>query len=287
MRVTEIRQQKTSDICATKYPILLAHGVASRDTRPIGAWGRIPKALEEHGAAVYFGGQDSWGTIENNAEILARRILSIVRETGCDKVNIIAHSKGGLDSRCAVASFGMDDHVASLTTICTPHHGVKTMDTLSKLPLPLFKITGFIVDAVGRTFGDVEPDFTTTCQQWTTSNMSRFNENNPDSPKVYYQSFAAVMSSPFSDILMSVPNLFTRGIDGANDGIVPVTSAEWGIYRGELRGDRRRGVSHVDVVDLRRRNVSGRYDGLSDSGEFSDTRVVYVNIAAELKLMGF
>ena len=40
-----------------------------------------------------------------------------------EKVNIIAHSKGGLDSRAAIAHCGMAPYVATLTTINTPHRG--------------------------------------------------------------------------------------------------------------------------------------------------------------------
>mgnify|MGYP000553170727 CR=1 FL=1 len=54
---------------------------------------------------------------------LARRIQEILAETGCEKVNIIAHSKGGLDSRAAIAHAGCAPFVATLTTINTPHRG--------------------------------------------------------------------------------------------------------------------------------------------------------------------
>ena len=39
---------------------------------------------------------------------------------GCEKVNIIAHSKGGLDSRYMITHLGLADKVASLTTVATP-----------------------------------------------------------------------------------------------------------------------------------------------------------------------
>lgn len=46
-----------------------------------------------------------------------------MEETGCQQVNIIAHSKGGLDARAAIAHCGMASCVATLTTINTPHRG--------------------------------------------------------------------------------------------------------------------------------------------------------------------
>ena len=46
--------------CSTRYPFVLVHGTGFRDW---GYWGRIPKALEERGARVFFGGQDGWWSI--------------------------------------------------------------------------------------------------------------------------------------------------------------------------------------------------------------------------------
>lgn len=51
---------------------------------------------------------------------LKENILRIIEESGCQKVNIIAHSKGGLESRYAITHLGLSSCVASLTTINTP-----------------------------------------------------------------------------------------------------------------------------------------------------------------------
>ena len=60
--------------CATRHPIMLIHGTGGRDRRRLSYWGRIPKALQGEGAAVFTGGQDSWGTIEDNAEVLRQSL---------------------------------------------------------------------------------------------------------------------------------------------------------------------------------------------------------------------
>ena len=39
------------DRCKTRYPILLLHGAGFRDLKRPLYWGRIPGALEAHGAA--------------------------------------------------------------------------------------------------------------------------------------------------------------------------------------------------------------------------------------------
>lgn len=74
------------------YPILLIHGMGFRDNRIINYWGRIPSLLEKNGCKVFYGNQDSNADIETNGEMIKTRIQSILKETGVDKVNIIAHS---------------------------------------------------------------------------------------------------------------------------------------------------------------------------------------------------
>lgn len=68
--------------------------------------------------------------MRDSAKELETRIRQIVEETGCEKVNVIAHSKGGLDTRAAIALTSAGDYIASLTTINTPHRGCEFADYL-------------------------------------------------------------------------------------------------------------------------------------------------------------
>ena len=101
------------DSCKTKYPIVLIHGAGFRDLKWPVYWGRIPKALERRGAKIYYGLQDCWASTETNAREIVRRIDEILAETGADKVNLIAHSKGGLEARMAASSLGAGDRRAA------------------------------------------------------------------------------------------------------------------------------------------------------------------------------
>ena len=92
--------------CKTEYPILLVHGAGFRDLKIPVYWGRIPRVLREHGAEVFFGEQDCWASTETNAHALCERIDAICAQTGAEKVNIIAHSKGGLEARMFLRGFG-------------------------------------------------------------------------------------------------------------------------------------------------------------------------------------
>jgi triacylglycerol lipase len=267
--------------CATKYPILLVHGTGFRDRRYLNYWGRIPAALEQNGATLFYGNQDSWGSIEHNAAVVRDSLLRVLAETGCEKVNIIAHSKGGLEARYMISSLGMAEYVASLTTVATPHHGSKTMDLLLRLPVWMFRVAAFFTNSAFRMLGDQNPDFFTASRQFSTAYMESFNAQNPDAPSVHYQSYAAVMKNPFSDLIMFWPNLCVGLLEGENDGLVTPESAAWANFRGVLRGKTSRGVSHPDEVDIRRMNLSRK------PGEgVADIREVYTAIVSELRQMG-
>ena len=192
--------------CKTRYPIVLVHGAGFRDLKWPIYWGRIPKALEHRGAELYYGLQDCWASTAANADILKERVIQILSETGADKVNMIGHSKGGLEIRMLASSLGMGDRIASITTIATPHHGSKTIDKLLKAPCGLFNIAAFAVNNWIHILGDKKPDFWAVCHDFSTRHMAQFNLNNPDYTGIFYQSYACVMRHPFSDINLSTAN---------------------------------------------------------------------------------
>ena len=271
--------------CKTRYPIMLVHGTGSRDFKRIRYWGRIPQILREHGAAVYFGGQDGWGTIEENARQIKASMEQILKETGCGKLHLIAHSKGGLDARYLVSSLGMAGHVSSLTTISTPHRGSKTIDWLCGMPAVLFRFAALFVNFWYRRLGDKQPDFYAVSRSFSTQAMKEFNTRNPDAPGVLYQSYAGDMPHCRADLMMLIPFLVIRRFDGANDGLVSVESAKWGDFRGVLLSAGKRGISHMDEIDIRRRPLL-RPKGTSKGDGIRDIPDVYVGIVQELKNSG-
>lgn len=264
------------DSLKTRYPILLVHGAGFRDLKWPLYWGRIPKALTQRGAEVYFGQQDCWGSVEDNAAALRERIEAITHESGAEKVHIIAHSKGGLDARMAASLAG--DHIASITTVGTPHHGSKTVDGLLRLPDWLFSVAAFFVDHWIRIVGDQKPDFRMVCRCFSTEYAERFNAENPDVPGILYQSFGGVMRGPFSDGTLWLTNLVVGAVEGKNDGLVTLSSAQWGEIFTVLKGNGRRGISHCDEVDLRRSPISKK-----DGDGVRDICDVYIGIVSGLK----
>ena len=265
-----------------KYPVLMIHGMGFRDYKHFCYWGRIPKMLTEMGCSVFFGHQDCNAGIETNGNVIAARIDEIIAATGAEKVNIIAHSKGGLDARYAISALGKGDRVASLTTISTPHNGSRTVDLLLKIPKFLVRFGCFLADLWFRLLGDKKPDTYSAVLSLKTDSARKFNEEMRDREGIFYQSYAFVMKNPFSDIFFLIPSALVWLIEGENDGLLTPEAVRWGEFRGIYRGVGLRGISHSDEVDMYRRPISKR------TGEgVSEILDVYKSIVTELKDRGF
>lgn len=265
-----------SELCRTKYPLIMVHGIGFRDLRYFNYWGRIPRELTRYGATVYYGNQEAMGTVAYNAENIRKKILEVVEETGCGKVNIIAHSKGGLDARYAISRLGMDAYTASLTTVSTPHHGCRFVDYVVRLPEGLYRLVAKCFDRTFSKFGDKNPDFYTATHQFSTESSRAFNETVPDAPGVYYQSYASKMGDCLSDPLLWLPYCLIKPLEGDNDGLVSTESARWGEFRTVFASRGHRGISHGDMIDLKREDYRG-----------FDVVECYVQIVSELVKKGF
>ena len=272
--------------CKTKYPVLLVHGTGFRDRKFFNYWGAIPEILKEHGASIFYSGHDAWANIEDAANQIVCTLKSVLEKTGSEKVNIIAHSKGGVDVRYAISKMGAQDKIASLTMISSPNHGLKTMDSFySIFGKKIFKFCAFFVNVWFKILGDKKPDFFMATQQFRSSFMEKFNSEIIDSPSIMYQSFAGKMKKPFSDIFMWFLNLVISFSDGANDGLVSVESARWGNFRGVLEGRRFFGISHPHEVDGYRTNPKIKESENLPSGS-KTIRDFYIALVRELKEMG-
>lgn len=274
------RARAEERVCATKYPILLVHGVCFRDSKIFNYWGRIPRELERNGARVFYGNHHSASSIAFCADELAARIREILRETGAEKVNIIAHSKGGLDCRYAIAKCGVADCVASLTTINSPHKGCQYADTL------LTVIPNHVKDKVAATYnkalrhlGDIDPDFLTAMSNLTASYCTKLAEELDDAVEkhgIYRQSVGSIMANAKSaGFPLNYFYLIVKDFDGPNDGLVCDRSFEFGEKFTMLTPKGSRGISHMDIIDMTK----------GDIPDF-DVREFYVGIVSDLKGRG-
>ena len=272
------RKRAKDEICKTKYPVLLVHGVFFRDYEFFNYWGRIPDELKKNGCTIYYGNHSSALGVPNSAKELASRIKEIIKETGCEKVNIIAHSKGGLDSRYAISNYGCDKYVASLTTINTPNKGCYFADYLFEhTPDSVKNGLANSYNATMKKLGDKKPDFLGAVYDLTSSRVKELNSEMKHKEAVYYQSFGSKLKkSKDGRFPMNFTNKIVKFFDGYNDGLVGESSFQYGENYTFLESTTNRGISHADIIDLNRENYPG-----------FDVREFYVKLVSGLKKKGF
>ncbi len=263
-------------ICATKYPVLMVHGFFFRDSKILNYWGRIPGELEQNGANIFYGEHQSAAPVAESAAEIAERIQDILRKTGAEKVNIIAHSKGGLDCRYAMAELGMAPYVASLTTVNTPHRGCLYAERLlERVSSNIQGKVAFAYNSVFRRLGDHNPDFLAAARDLTATGCQRFEEM-PAPEGVYCQSVGSVLERAWRGTFpMNATYWYVRRFDGPNDGLVAESAFAWGEKYTLVTTKSHRGISHTDMMDLNRENLP----------DF-DVREFYVQLVADLKDRG-
>ena len=232
----------------SKYPFILVHGIALKDFMFFKSFGRIEKVLNENGYQAYTATHDAFGTIENNAQQLKDEIIRIMKECNVDKVNIIAHSKGGLDSKYLINNLDFADHVASLTTICTPHKGSPVANFMLKLPNFLKHIMAFFINTFYRfIIKDKHPDAISACKQLVLvehieEELDKANE------KVYCQSYSAKLKESRHCLLMGFNlKVFEHFKTNVSDGLVSVESSKYANYQGHCLDE---SISHCQIVDV-------------------------------------
>jgi triacylglycerol lipase len=201
---------------APRYPIVLAHGFLGFDELALGAnrhayFRGVAAQLESMGVKVYSPRVPMAASIATRAE----RLAELIRALPDERVNIVAHSMGGLDARYAISRLGLADRVASLTTIATPHLGTPLADMGKALLGRLVRMAGRFIDL--RAFTDL-----------TTAQMEKFNREISNAPGVSYGSVVARSGRLRTNPLLWAPHLYLSSRAGPNDGIVPSASQPWG-----------------------------------------------------------
>ena len=272
------KQREDDQVCATRYPILMVHGVFFRDFKHFNYWGRIPEELEANGATIFYGNQPSADAVADNAAVLAERIRQILQQTGAEKLNIIAHSKGGLDCRYAIANLGIGSSVASLTTINTPHRGCEFAEyLLTKIPAETQNTVANTYNTTLRKLGEPEADFLAAVNDLTESVCRQRDLEMPAPEGIFCQSVGSILAKARSGKFpLNFSYHLVNHFSGENDGLVSEDSFAWGEKYTLLRSTGDRGISHGDMIDLNRENIPG-----------FDVREFYVELVKDLKDRGF
>ena len=269
-----------SSKCDTKYPVILSHGMGASYEIAWGIekyWHNIPDALQDEGAEVYITSVDAMGTTAEKAAQWYRQLLEIKAATGAEKFNVIGHSHGSVYTRYAISNFkGCDAMIASHTSIAGPHGGSAMAEVVLGLVDDTF--IGDLIDAaIKLIMSNNNADTAANLADLTRDFMiNDFNPNVPNMDGIYYQSYAYKIASLAGAGLFAATWPIMKYFEGDNDGLVSVTSARWGTFRGVIKGTSWIGVNHLGAVDM----LWGITPGF-DAPEF------FVDVVSELKDWGF
>lgn len=256
-RLTKLEPHPQPPILRLRHPLVFMHG--------FGLYAALWRKGMLHDEAMHLRQRGVWAfapnvspyhTVPVRAEEWATRLDHVLRETGAEKLNLVAHSMGGLDARFLISRRGWHDRVATLTTISTPHRGASAADYLMEQPQRIRQFVSDAADWLGvQALDDATADFQRAVEGLRPAYIQHtFNPNTPDHPSVRYWSYAGragegtdVPLNPFFRPLNHV--IYER--EGINDGYVAIQSARWGDFRGTLDADHARQVG-LAAAGLRR-----------------------------------
>jgi triacylglycerol lipase len=230
-------------------PIVLHHGFAAYGDFTLGPlklpyFRGIDRAIRDHGHLLITTRVHPTGSIELRARQLKQQILRALKDHDLERERflLIGHSMGGLDARYMISKLGMDDQVAALLTITTPHRGSPYADWCFKNigqrmgGLRLLEMLGLDVRAVS---------------DLTTASCRKFNREIKNAPGVQYFSVSAARPwnrvPPFA---MHAHKVVTAA-EGDNDCLVSVKSATWGEHLCTWPADHFHSINHKFIVELK------------------------------------
>lgn len=230
-------------VIRVRYPIMLMHGFGLVSVLMRG--GHLHDEaiyLRLRGVRAYAPNVSPFHTVPFRAEMWKERLEVILAETGTDKVNLIAHSMGGLDARYMISRLDMAPRIASLITVATPHHGSALADIVLERPE---RIQDWVSDAANwageSALDGGKADFRRAVRDLTPTYVKeQFNPGVPDHPNVRYWSWAGTAGRGTEvrmNPLLRPMNAMLYAREGVNDGFVSVESARWGEYLGDLPAD--------------------------------------------------
>lgn len=210
-------------------PVVLVHGLFGFDR--IGMPGAkldyfrgVARHLESLGCRADAVRLPAAASVPERARILADKIATLPH----DRVDLIAHSLGGLDARYALAHLGLAGRVRSLVTVGTPHRGTPLADLATDGPLAIARRA---IAALGVPLDALD---------WLSpSALDKFNVDVVDAPGVRYACVVGGIRHDTTPIALAIApaHAYLRKVAGANDGLVPIASQFWGETLAEIEAD--------------------------------------------------
>lgn len=256
------------------HPIVLAHGMFGfehlADLEGLDYYFRVEDTLQDRGDVVLVREVDPFNDSYVRGQQLLDAIEAFVDDSDYEKVNIIAHSQGGLDAR--YVAHHRPDLVASVVTISSPHNGTPVADIVVELVRnQTFRdLVDALVRLVGKPLFDEVGDKTSLfrpLENMSQEGIARFNGEITDQPGILYASVAGRtaqklgevacasdhtppfieewndVGDPVDPFLAVMETIVSEASDDIpNDGLVRVEDAKWGLFLGCVPAD------HLDEV---------------------------------------
>jgi triacylglycerol esterase/lipase EstA (alpha/beta hydrolase family) len=236
----------------TRFPIVMVHGwTGFENIGPLTYFYNVREDLQGLGYPIATAVLDPYNSVEVRGEQLVSFVANTLTTQRARKVNLFGHSQGGIDSRyvAAEAGGGFGDRVGAVITLGTPHYGTPFTDiALGLIPGPAEEVLVFLLNFLGATQdqqSDVEASLYTLSETFM---QEEFNVIYTDDPRVKYYSWMGetcpagigCMDAVDALLLFSYETIYPFA--GANDGLVPESSAIWGEYLGLVPAD------HIDEI---------------------------------------
>jgi len=247
----ELKEFPQPEIIQLSHPVLFCHGY--------GAIGSLIKPSLLHDACLltrmrgiiaFAPNVVPYAKISTRAEEWSKIIRHIVKKYNFDKINVIAHSMGGLDMRYALTHLDAAKHVESLTTVSTPHHGTFLAELILKAPENVTEKLGDLFNWFGdMVYPETKSDSLGSVEQLTRDYVREvFNPDTPDVPGIDYYSYSAATGKGTDQPLNPIykfQNIQIYEEEGINDSFVSVESANWGKHIKTLP------ISHMEQIKAR------------------------------------
>ncbi|MCW9708863.1 esterase/lipase family protein [Fodinibius salsisoli] len=242
------------DTVRLKHPVLLCHGYGAIASlvKPSPLYD-VAMLLRTHNITAFAPNIVPYAKIETRAESWVHLLSRLTEGESFEKVNIIAHSMGGLDIRYALAKLDIAPKVASLTTVCTPHHGTSLAELTLKTPEAIRDKLADFLDWMGdRIYPHTKSDSVASAAQLTRRYITEeFNPVIADVPDIPYYSYSSAVGKGTSHPIKVMGRYQNNHIyeqEGINDGMVSVQSSKWGNHIETVN------LSHLEQMHVRIKN---------------------------------
>lgn len=205
--------EQPENIDPNKLPIVFVHGLHGQANEWWGGNKMYTYAFKEGFRTAFVslnGEKDNWDNGKQLADLLKK-----ISEYFGSKVNIVAHSKGGIDTQTALVHFGAHSYVNNVITLATPFHGTALADLAYSAPAKwLMKLLGNL-------------DAGTESLQ--TSNMKHFREITDSNQNILKNTYYTAAGTDWGTVFSAswFGGVYLSGVGGSNDGQVNLISTQF------------------------------------------------------------